>query len=524
MPKGGHATGVSMPPGDNPDAHDCGRAGYVAGRTVRLRQYGKLTVKRCSSDRCRAASAKPTSAPPAALGLRRQRVDKGSYRKHARHTPVHRRGQWPERGGLHRPLRRCRGTLALGGARPRSVRVPSRTARRWSPRSPPRCAGAAGGRPARPAARPSRPGDRAAIGGGRPCRRVAARAGRRRARPAHARRVHPLRQPQQPLPRAVRVSVHLRGEGSATKEAILAAFENGGSPTPAATERAAGAGQRGAHPAVPARGPGGVVSARVPRTGGVRRAAHLPRRSRARRAGARRNLPPARRRGRRRRRPHRLARPRGTAAGPIPLVPVDDHGTRRCCCRDSSTPTRTIPSTACSPRPGRDLLDWLRPVHLSRGEPLRRAGACERRGRGVPGPPAPHGTTAAVVFSTVHRQATEILLAAAERRGMALVTGKTMMDRNAPDGAARRPGHRRTRQRGADRTLAPPRAPALRHHGALRGDLQRGPASCRRRACRSATPTATCTPTSPRASARSPRCGATFRGRATTPMSTTAAD
>ncbi len=43
-----------------------------------------------------------------------------------------------------------------------------------------------------------------------------------------------------------------------------------------------------------------------------------------------------------------------------------------------------------------------------------------------------HGTTAAVVFSTVHRAATAILFAAAARRHIAIISGKTMMDRNAP--------------------------------------------------------------------------------------------
>ena len=83
--------------------------------------------------------------------------------------------------------------------------------------------------------------------------------------------------------------------------------------------------------------------------------------------------------------------------------------------------------------PGRDLLDWLQrftfPEESRYAAPAYASAAAEvfldRMLR--------HGTTAAVVFSTVHRQATEILLAAAERRGLALVTGKTMMDRNAPD-------------------------------------------------------------------------------------------
>ncbi len=45
-----------------------------------------------------------------------------------------------------------------------------------------------------------------------------------------------------------------------------------------------------------------------------------------------------------------------------------------------------------------------------------------------------HGTTAAVVFPTVHRQATHALFEAATQRGMRLVTGKVLMDRHAPDG------------------------------------------------------------------------------------------
>ncbi len=43
-----------------------------------------------------------------------------------------------------------------------------------------------------------------------------------------------------------------------------------------------------------------------------------------------------------------------------------------------------------------------------------------------------HGTTAALVFSTVHEEAADRLFAAAWRRGMALAAGKTLMDRGAP--------------------------------------------------------------------------------------------
>jgi guanine deaminase len=43
-----------------------------------------------------------------------------------------------------------------------------------------------------------------------------------------------------------------------------------------------------------------------------------------------------------------------------------------------------------------------------------------------------HGTTAAVVFPTVHKVAAVALFETAAQRGMALVTGKVLMDRNAP--------------------------------------------------------------------------------------------
>ncbi|NDY90030.1 guanine deaminase [Ideonella livida] len=45
-----------------------------------------------------------------------------------------------------------------------------------------------------------------------------------------------------------------------------------------------------------------------------------------------------------------------------------------------------------------------------------------------------HGTTAAVVFPTVHAVAAEALFAAAQRQGMRLIAGKVLMDRHAPEG------------------------------------------------------------------------------------------
>lgn len=45
-----------------------------------------------------------------------------------------------------------------------------------------------------------------------------------------------------------------------------------------------------------------------------------------------------------------------------------------------------------------------------------------------------HGTTSAVVFPTVHKVSADALFAAAMQRGMRVIAGKVLMDRNAPDG------------------------------------------------------------------------------------------
>ena len=44
-----------------------------------------------------------------------------------------------------------------------------------------------------------------------------------------------------------------------------------------------------------------------------------------------------------------------------------------------------------------------------------------------------NGTLCALIFSTIHREATEIFFEEAERRQFRAIIGKTMMDRNAPD-------------------------------------------------------------------------------------------
>lgn len=83
---------------------------------------------------------------------------------------------------------------------------------------------------------------------------------------------------------------------------------------------------------------------------------------------------------------------------------------------------------------GTGLLDWLEtytfPAERRYAEP---AVAAEGAARFLDALLA-HGTTAAVVFPTVHRASAEALFEAAHQRGMRLITGKVLMDRHAPEG------------------------------------------------------------------------------------------
>ena len=83
---------------------------------------------------------------------------------------------------------------------------------------------------------------------------------------------------------------------------------------------------------------------------------------------------------------------------------------------------------------GAGLLDWLEtytfPAEQRHASPEVAEGAAARFLDAL----LAHGTTAAVVFPTVHRASAEALFAAAAQRGMRLVTGKVLMDRHAPEG------------------------------------------------------------------------------------------
>ncbi|HEU4520541.1 MAG TPA: guanine deaminase [Thermoanaerobaculia bacterium] len=82
---------------------------------------------------------------------------------------------------------------------------------------------------------------------------------------------------------------------------------------------------------------------------------------------------------------------------------------------------------------GGHLLEWLNrytfPTEAKFADPAHARGVarafCDELIR--------HGTLCALVFSTIHREATSIFFEEAEAHGLRAIIGKTMMDRNAPD-------------------------------------------------------------------------------------------
>lgn len=83
---------------------------------------------------------------------------------------------------------------------------------------------------------------------------------------------------------------------------------------------------------------------------------------------------------------------------------------------------------------GTELLDWLDtytfPAEGRYADVLEAQGGAARFVDAL----LAHGTTSAVVFPTVHKVSADTLFAAARERGMRLIAGKVLMDRNAPDG------------------------------------------------------------------------------------------
>jgi guanine deaminase len=124
-------------------------------------------------------------------------------------------------------------------------------------------------------------------------------------------------------------------------------------------------------------------------------------------------------------------------AGPVSLLPptfvglpTDDYG-RNIVMAGFIDPHIHFPQLRMLAAPGKDLLDWL--MRFTFPEEQRYADfdyAC-LNARTFLKNLFSNGTTAAMAFCSVHKSCAEALFGEAQRRNMALVTGKTMMDRNA---------------------------------------------------------------------------------------------
>jgi guanine deaminase len=113
-------------------------------------------------------------------------------------------------------------------------------------------------------------------------------------------------------------------------------------------------------------------------------------------------------------------------------LPVDDHGELLILPGFIDTHIH-FPQYRMLAAPGADLLEWLERFTFAEearyGDAAHAAAAAEIFLDRL----FSHGTTTAAAYCSVHAASAEVLFAAAERRSMALITGKTLMDRNAPE-------------------------------------------------------------------------------------------
>ena len=82
---------------------------------------------------------------------------------------------------------------------------------------------------------------------------------------------------------------------------------------------------------------------------------------------------------------------------------------------------------------GAQLLDWLNQYTFPAESRFEQESMADQENARFLDQLLAHGTTTAMVFSTVHEQATHSLFAAAEQRNMAVVAGKVLMDRHCPE-------------------------------------------------------------------------------------------
>ncbi len=81
-----------------------------------------------------------------------------------------------------------------------------------------------------------------------------------------------------------------------------------------------------------------------------------------------------------------------------------------------------------------ELLDWLNDFTFPEETRYADPELCATMASAFLDRLTDHGTTTAVAYASVHATSADALFAEAHRRDMCLITGKVMMDRNAPDG------------------------------------------------------------------------------------------
>jgi guanine deaminase len=97
---------------------------------------------------------------------------------------------------------------------------------------------------------------------------------------------------------------------------------------------------------------------------------------------------------------------------------------------------------------GAQLLEWLQKYTFVEEQKLRDPGHADLVARFFLDELARQGTTTAMVYCTVHPQSVDAFFSESEKRGVRMIAGKVMMDRNAPEAL------RDTPQRGYDETKA----------------------------------------------------------------------
>ena len=121
------------------------------------------------------------------------------------------------------------------------------------------------------------------------------------------------------------------------------------------------------------------------------------------------------------------------AADPGPGVERHDHGGRLLLPGFIDTHVHS-PQLGVMASYGTELLDWLHtftfPAERAWADPAVAAAGSAMFLDAL----LAHGSTAAVIFPTVHKGSAEALFAAAHERGMRIIAGKVLMDRHAPDG------------------------------------------------------------------------------------------